>query len=455
MARLSSFVLLLLVQFAVASNALSAHPRAYNSLAAIFARDSSDCIDMVKCPPPEDCKCVEPKVCIISPPDCYKCPVAECKLVQNFTQEDEDKKDGPNIGAIAGGVIGGIALVGLGAFFWLRKKKRVQEEDYIIDETLSEKSEGLGMLKSARASTHTVASMASGLSNFIQIAYVPGVTARSGPTTPNGLIPPVPAIPYGHRDSTTTVQTRQPQSPVSDEVFYLVPNRASTFTTHSDFSTPGDRSSVATTIYGQGAQQTVIQPVRAKAAMVTVKSSPNSNASTPEVQQGSFSSGGLTSGPLRRTVVAARSPLINQEPSSPISLGYQSYETAQEDDKRRSAYSTTRSEMTDSEWGGNADEETMSMAKGKNYAQHRMTQSTYLTTTTEIETGSPFSDRHSVQSVDEFNFPLPHGTGMPPASIHSGHSRVASPALSQRTLMLHSPKEPRHKSPFDDTEDDR
>jgi len=368
-----------------------------------------------------------------------------------------DEKKGPNVGAIAGGVIGGIALVGLGAFFWLRKKKRVQEEEeYVIDETMSEKSEGLGMLKSARASTHTVASMASGLSNFIQIAYVPGVTSRSGPTTPNGLIPPVPAIPFGHRDSTTTVQTRHPQSPV-DEVFYLVPNRASTFTTHSDFSTPGDRSSVATTIYGQGAQQTVIQPVRAKAAMVTVKSSPNSNASTPEVKQGSFSSSGLTAPPVRRTVVAARSPLINQEPSSPhsnFSVGYQSYETGQEEDKRRSAYSTSKSEVSDSEWG-NADEETMSMSKGKSYAQHRMTQSTYLTTTTEIETGSPFSDRHSVQSVDEFNFPLPHGTGMPPASIHSGHSRVASPALSQRTLMLHSPKEPRHKSPFDDTEDDR
>jgi hypothetical protein len=82
------------------------------------------------------------------------------------------------------------------------KNKRVQYEEehteqYIKRATGSEKD--FTPRGDARASTYTVDSIASTVltraSNIIQIAYIPGVTNRSAPSTPGLLVPPVPPIP--------------------------------------------------------------------------------------------------------------------------------------------------------------------------------------------------------------------------------------------------------------------
>lgn len=228
---------------------------------------------------------------------------------------------------------------------------------------------------------------------------------------------------------------------------------------NSTFSAAGDRSSVATTIYGVG--NAVVAPVQAKAAVVQVKSTNNTPAATPEIEQGNIPSIPGMAPRTRRTVVGARSPLANSsEPNSPaFSVGTtfmmnQMLDKQRQEDQEISDLERLRQQgsnsniPTESDWAA-SDEETMSTTKPRSYAQHRQTQSSYLTATTDIETGSPFSDRHSIVE----DYPLPAGTGMPPASIHSGHSRVSSPALSQRTLMLHSPREAR--SPFDDSHEGR
>ena len=149
------------------------------------------------------------------------------------------------------------------------------------------------MQRNARASTHTVGSIASTVltraSNVIQIAYIPGVTNRSPPSTPGHLIPPVPPLPY---DSSPSLSTSTPQ--LGQEQHYFIPGnlRDSNYSgvTESDgrssFArqsiTPSlARSSVATTIYRNNA---IINPspaqtiVRGKAAVVSVKSS---GTSTP------------------------------------------------------------------------------------------------------------------------------------------------------------------------------
>lgn len=144
------------------------------------------------------------------------------------------------------------------------------------------------MQRNARASTHTVGSIASSVltraSNVIQIAYIPGVTNRSPPTTPGHLIPPVPPLPYGSSPSLSASTGQFGQ----DQHFFMPGDlRDSSYSGVTDSDgrssfarqsiTPSlARSSVATTIYRNNA---IINPspaqtiVRGKAAVVSVKSS--------------------------------------------------------------------------------------------------------------------------------------------------------------------------------------
>jgi len=159
------------------------------------------------------------------------------------------------------------------------KNKRAQYEQEQWPEDELENSEPVekdfAMRRDARASTHTVGSIASTVltraSNIIQIAYIPGVTNRSAPSTPGLLVPPVPPIPIALSSAAST--------PDYEDQHFFMPGdlRDSTYSGISDRTSYAQttRSSVASTIYGKHA---VVSPVpaqtviRGKAAVVSVKS---------------------------------------------------------------------------------------------------------------------------------------------------------------------------------------
>lgn len=165
------------------------------------------------------------------------------------------------------------------------KRQQYEQENWAEDaeETLPAEKD-FTMRRDARASTHTVGSIASTVltraSNIIQIAYIPGVTNRSAPSTPGLLVPPVPPIP---------IALSQASTPRYEQEHFFMPGdlRDSTYSGVSD-RTSYARTSVASTIYGKNAivspipAQTVI---RGKPALVSVKSNGNSSGGelTPPV----------------------------------------------------------------------------------------------------------------------------------------------------------------------------
>lgn len=129
--------------------------------------------------------------------------------------------NGPNVGAIAGGVVGGVAFIALVVFlvwfFWIKKRRAEQdaelEEEWENDEIASQKrGHQFGTVQDAD-STRTRGSLATSIlsraSNIIQIAYIPGVMNRNGSGT-NSINSPVPPIPAAHR-------SQPPKSPLSNE----------------------------------------------------------------------------------------------------------------------------------------------------------------------------------------------------------------------------------------------
>jgi len=222
------------------------------------------------------------------------------------------------------------------------KRQQYQEEEW--NEVPQEKDPNDFMMnKSARASTHTVASLASTImtraSNVIQIAYIPGVTNRSGPgSSPGLLVPPVPPIPAMASPST------QPSSPYSiEDQHFFVPGdlRDSTYsgtTSHDGHSsyartsiTPSlARSSVATTMYRQNAIVPAIPAqtiVRGKAAVVSVKSSqtnspvesPYATPPVPQVDYARFAEASNTRGPIQiRMPTSSDTPGIRPSPAGSV-----------------------------------------------------------------------------------------------------------------------------------------
>jgi hypothetical protein len=252
--------------------------------------------------------CEKGYTCVLVVKNCNACASTACQPVGSLPVKSDDgvieQKSETNVGAIAGGSIGGIAVIGLVAFLVWRYYFRARKEEEIDDvqdwqtvEVTTEKGDSdFTQRRDARASTHTVASYASSVltraSNIIQIAYIPGVTNRNA-GSPGVLVPPVPPIPIATSPSATTAC-----SPFSteDQHFFLPGNlRDSTYSGLSDgrssFArtsiTPSlARSSVATTIYRNNA---IVSPlpaqtiVRGKAAVVSVKSS---QANSPVLPSG-------------------------------------------------------------------------------------------------------------------------------------------------------------------------
>jgi protein OPY2 len=221
--------------------------------------------------------------CALLPPTCDQCQQTQCVAAAapsttTVSPSSKSSNSGPNVGAIAGGVIGGILAIAAVTYLVWRfciktKRQQYEQEDWIEEQeeeaTAAEKD--FTMRRDARASTHTVASIASTVltraSNIIQIAYIPGVTNRSAPSTPGLLVPPVPPIPIALSSAST---------PRYEQEHFFMPGdlRDSTYSGISD-RTSYARTSVASTIYGKNA---VVSPVpaqtviRGKAAVVSVKS---------------------------------------------------------------------------------------------------------------------------------------------------------------------------------------
>ncbi|KAF2475275.1 uncharacterized protein BDR25DRAFT_101279 [Lindgomyces ingoldianus] len=242
--------------------------------------------------------CPAGQLCVQAPPNCSSCATASCKAKElDPTETNNRSSSGPNVGAIAGGVVGGVVFIAIATFIiWKyclkgRRRKHDEGEWQEVDMTQEKVDHDFASRRSARASTHTVASMASSVltraSNIIQIAYIPGVTNRSGPGSPDLLVPPVPPIPAMSPSSGLS----SPYS-ASEQHFFVPDFRDSMASQSTDasyartsFAPSMARTSVASTVYRQNA---IVSPlpaqtiVRGKAAVVSVKSSgSNSPLDTP------------------------------------------------------------------------------------------------------------------------------------------------------------------------------
>lgn len=177
------------------------------------------------------------------------------------------------MGAIAGGVVGGVVALAIILFliwwFVVRKRRNAQGSEEEKDNSV------FNAAREARQSTQSIAStVLTRASNVIQIAYIPGVTNRSPPDTPNTLVPPVPPLPGAH----------------PDQHFFMPGDlRDSTWTTmtgHQSMS-PTLRSSVATTVYRSDAivSATPAQQIqRSRANIVSVHNSPGGSGSSEATQ---------------------------------------------------------------------------------------------------------------------------------------------------------------------------
>ncbi|ATY60636.1 Membrane anchor Opy2 [Cordyceps militaris] len=210
--------------------------------------------------------CPSGQSCGFTTQSCTECPKAFCRSDGSSDAGNgggstgaTKAHDGPSAGPIAGGVVGAIIVIAVVTYLvwrFLIKPKRASRLDhratsiYEADSTPAQGVEkngqaGLGR----RASTHTVHSIASTVltraSNIIQIAYIPGVTNRATPTSPDHFF-----VPGNLRDSTY-----------------------SGFSATTDRTSYAPRSSIASTIYGRQAEvQTASHAgMRAKPTVVSVK----------------------------------------------------------------------------------------------------------------------------------------------------------------------------------------
>ncbi|KAI1878702.1 hypothetical protein JX265_002879 [Neoarthrinium moseri] len=274
---------------------------ASEGFASLFARQNG-CVqcgnEQLSCP----ASCPDGTSCSFTSRSCTECPKAYCAADPTSSSSDSTPavSSGPNVGAIAGGVIGGLAVIGIVTYLVWRfciKTRRAPYEDEAWAQDGPRSKEGTeadwASRHSARQSTHSVHSLASTVltraSNIIQIAYIPGVTNRATPTSPTLLVPPVPPIPLALSDAGSP-------SPYEEQHFFVPGNlRDSSYSGISGYTdrtsyartSYAPRSSVASTIYGKNA---VVSPMPAqkgtllKPSLVSVKSKGASSGSlTPPV----------------------------------------------------------------------------------------------------------------------------------------------------------------------------
>ncbi|KAM3425251.1 hypothetical protein BST61_g7203 [Cercospora zeina] len=252
--------------------------------------------------------CPEGDICSLVPQSCGSCAYMVCIANPSPTPEAEK----PNVGAIAGGVIGGVLFISIIVFlfwrYWIKKRRQEQENWDEDDEIATQKGASqFNAMKSDNASTKTrgsvAASFLSRASNIIHIAYIPGVTNRNG-SGHNSLLnaAPVPPIPAAYANQTS--RTTTPRSPLSNEgdALFFRPSdlrdtmysdssslrsgkRDTQYTTHS--ITPSlARSSMMSDVYRDDATtepMPATQVIRALPRMVSVKSG-TSGSSSPSME---------------------------------------------------------------------------------------------------------------------------------------------------------------------------
>lgn len=182
--------------------------------------------------------------------------------------------------------------------FCIKKRREEWHQQYWQDPSnnVEKENDEFAIQRDARASTHTVGSIASTVltraSNIIQIAYIPGVTNRSIESSPDLLIPPVPPIPAAS-PSHSAVSTPQPHQ--QDQHFFmpsdLRDSRYSEFTddgrtsfARSSMAPSHLRSSVATNAYRGNAVISTAPAqtaTRAKAIPISLKSTTTTGTTTP------------------------------------------------------------------------------------------------------------------------------------------------------------------------------
>lgn len=319
----------------------------------------------VTCPesPPSCPNCATGEVCSLIGKTCDQCARTQCigggaaATSQSSNPSTPTQKSSASAaGPIAGGVIGGVLVVMIITFLVWRfciKKRREEYDQNEYDDCKAEmekQDDVFAMQRDARASTHTVGSIASTVltraSNIIQIAYIPGVTNRSVESSPDLLIPPVPPIPAAS-PSMSTVSTPQPGQ--HDQHYFMPADlRDSTYSGYtaddrtsyarSSMTPSMMRNSVATTAYRDHA---VINPVpaqkiiRGKATAVSLKSNEKTSpinsprSATPPMpslnSQPPTTSSMNTSSPIvarlgtPKAVTVIRSPSNNNsKPNSPL-----------------------------------------------------------------------------------------------------------------------------------------
>ncbi|KAG0130403.1 hypothetical protein HOY82DRAFT_648810 [Tuber indicum] len=430
-------VLLLLLQPLTASAAYVPGPGH-----DLFARQNPNCVKDCLVPPCGGC--APNQYCALSVQTCDACPKATCANIQSGSSDsgDDGGSSSPSVGPIVGGVFGGLAAAGIIGFLLYRtfiKKKK--QERISMAATAAEKENDFGMLKSARASTHTVASIASTVrtraSNVIQIAYIPGVTNRSGPSTPSHLVPPIPPLPM--MGSPTTSQ--YPRSPLAGDLQFSADDilRGSMYTVNDN------RSSVATTIYGQNAVVSQPNIIRAgKAAVVTVKG--GSSLATSIASSPSSTIPPVPALYLNGKGKGRQSTLEKVPPSPAFSVGSTFL-------NRMNSAKKLNTDLPKGAIGENhstasfiydSDDSDDDIKPGQRI---KRPQSACSSCITDMDTSSPFSDTNSL-AVDDI--PGPSNSGQ----LLTGNTRRLSQSLAQRqsrTLDAMVVSSQRTVSPFDDS----
>lgn len=211
------------------------------------------------------------------PQSCDQCPFTTCVKIGQFPGSTNSvQKNSTPVGPIVGGVIAGVVAILLGVFvIWYccarpRKRKDTWNPPEKRDQSTLARND-------SRA--HSIAStVLTRASNVIQIAYIPGVTGRSPPLSPE-VPPPMPSL------SNTTHGTPEP-----DTHFFMPGDlRSSTWSDTSfdqriSLAPSLARASLATTVYRDSA---IVPPIpaqhafRAQANVVSVKQAGFSNGPSP------------------------------------------------------------------------------------------------------------------------------------------------------------------------------
>ena len=288
--------------------------------------------------------CAADETCTLISPSCNACASTQCTKIgassnadtANVTQSHQKSAAGP----IAGGVIGGIAVIVFITYlvwrFCIKKRRDEWHQQYWQDPATNTEKENddFAAQKDARASTHTVGSIASTVltraSNIIQIAYIPGVTNRSVESTPD-LVPPVPPIPAAS-PSHSTATTPHPHQ--QDQHFFMPSDlRYSSYSGYSnDDRTSYARSSLAPShlrssmaTYRGNVNPTPAQTaMRGKAIPISLKSTTTGNSSptdtpgtaTPPVPTINLQRSGSSHSPIVARLGVPRAVTVTRSPSN-------------------------------------------------------------------------------------------------------------------------------------------